>query len=131
MKGSKYLQSPASTGSSFHLSCVEDCDVFTPSHLYYKMPFYTSHSNSLRGTVNKLNGGANGCSSATIWSYGLCLPCDICCLAFHMQYGENALCIRSGTVSSFLPFSHNISLRQTAHTELSLQQILCYITVCA
>ena len=118
MKGSKYLQSPASIASSFHLSCVEDCDVFTPSHLYYKMPFYTSLTNSLCGTVNKLNGGANGCSSATIWSYArLYLPCVICCL-LHFICNVGKCSLHSEWDSELFPFSPNdISLGQTAHTE--------------
>lgn len=118
VKGSKYLQSPASTGSSFHLSCVEDCDLFTPSHFYYKTPFYTSLTNSLCGTVTKLNGGANGCSSVTIWSYArLHLPCDICCsLHFICNTEKCSLHSEWDTELSFLRVKH-ISLRQTAHTK--------------
>lgn len=61
MTGSKYLQSPVSTGSSFHLVC----DAFTPSRpgLWYRMLTYTSATTSLCAAVTEFSDGANRYSS--------------------------------------------------------------------
>lgn len=126
MTGSKYLQPPVSTGSSFHLSpCVEVCDAFTPSHLglWYKMPLYTSLTNSLCGAVTKFGDGPNGCSSVKPHGGSLGCICPVklaaCCISSVNTEGKRMFFVfRLEQLAAILSLPmKQISLRQTAYTK--------------
>lgn len=102
--GSKYLQSPVSAGSSFHLSFVWKSMMFSHRHISDCSTRCTSTplSNSLCGAVPKFSDGANGCSSVKPCGARLRVPCEACCssrFSSHTEGKRMLFCVETGTTS--------------------------------